>query len=104
MAVACRLSLFRRLLSALVQTLLPISDVGRIGGGQIPMPGEGSRAHHGVRFLDELPKCRRHVLAVLRQLLENSLTRRQSPHVLDLAVLAAPAARVLTSQGSRDTR
>ena len=25
-----------------------ISDVGRIGGGPLPTPGEGSRAHHGV--------------------------------------------------------
>ena len=48
----------------------PISDVGLIGGGQIPLPGEGSRAHHGVRCLDELPECRRHVLAGLRQPLE----------------------------------
>ena len=44
----------------------PISDVGLIGGGQVPMPGEVSRAHHGVLCLDELPECRRHVLARLR--------------------------------------
>jgi magnesium chelatase family protein len=44
-----------------------ISDVGLIGGGQIPMPGEGSLAHPGVRCLDERPACRRHVLAGLRQ-------------------------------------
>ena len=47
-----------------------ISDVGLIGGGQIPLPGEVSRAHQGVRCLDELPECRRHGLAGLRQPLE----------------------------------
>jgi magnesium chelatase family protein len=56
-----------------------ISDVGLIGGGQVPMPGEVSLVHHGILFLDELPACRRHVLKVLRQLLEESLTRIQSP-------------------------
>ena len=41
-----------------------ISDVGLIGGGHLPTPGEASLAHHGVRLLDELPECRRHVLDV----------------------------------------
>jgi magnesium chelatase family protein len=50
-----------------------ISDVGLIGGDQVPRPGEVSLAHHGVRFLDELPECRRHVLEVLRRPLEDSL-------------------------------
>jgi magnesium chelatase family protein len=51
----------------------PIAEVGRIGGGQVPRPGEVSRAHHGMLVLDALPECRRHVLEVLRQPLEKSL-------------------------------
>jgi hypothetical protein len=55
-----------------------ISDVGVIGGGQRPMPGEVSLAHHGILGLDELLECTRHVLGVLRQPFETSITEIQS--------------------------
>lgn len=71
-----------------------ISDIGLVGGGHFPRPGEVSLAHHGVLFLDELPEFKKSALEVLRQPLEDgrvTITRSSTSATFPARLMLAAA-------------
>jgi magnesium chelatase family protein len=71
-----------------------ISDAGLVGGGSPPAPGEISKAHNGILFLDELPEFNRKTLEVMRQPLEDgtvtiSRALRSTTFPADFMLIAA---------------
>jgi len=88
-----------------------ISDIGLLGGGSIPGPGEISLAHNGVLFLDELPEFKRSALEVLRQPLEDgqvTISRSAGKITLPCSVMMVcamnPCPCGYTGDGSRECR
>jgi len=87
------------------------SAVALVGGGSDPRPGEISRAHNGVLFLDELPEFSRHVLEVLREPMESgwitiSRAGRQADYPARFQLVAAmnPCPCGYLGDSSRDCR
>jgi magnesium chelatase family protein len=85
-----------------------VSEVGLVGGGEGPRPGEVSLAHHGVLFLDELAEFRRSALEALRQPMEDGTVTISRAHaktsfparfVLACAMNACPCGRLGDGSG-----
>ena len=83
-----------------------ISDVGLVGGGTNPRPGEISLAHHGVLFLDELPEFSRAALESLRQPLEEgsiTVTRVNAAVVFPAQFMLVASMNPCSCGGSGDS-
>lgn len=84
------------------------SHVALVGGGLHAVPGEISKAHNGVLFLDELPEYRRDVLEALRQPMEDgfvNVTRvnAQSTYPSEFMLICAMNPCPCGNYGSRTT-
>lgn len=56
-----------------------VSEIGLLGGGDHPRPGEVTLAHHGVLFLDEVQEFRKSALEALNfVLMEGKVTLRRT--------------------------
>jgi len=81
-----------------------ISTAGLVGGGSPPRPGELTRAHRGLLFLDELPEFSRDALEALRQPLEQGevrITRARHSVLLPCRVMLVAAANPCPCGGGR---
>ncbi len=70
-----------------------VSGRALVGGGSPPRPGEVTRAHRGVLFLDELGEFRRDALEALRVPLEEGVGHRHQDDRDRLAALPLHAGR-----------
>ena len=83
---------------------ITIADVGLIGGGQVPLPGEASRARDGVLCLDACPSARGMSSKGYTSRSRRVLYRYNLPRVLDLNGFAELAIWLMTASGSGEAR
>jgi predicted ATPase with chaperone activity len=69
-----------------------ITDVGLVGGGHVPMPGEVTWVHHGVLCLDELLRFTCHVLEVLHPPSSTASQKHHLSRIMAVVALDALAA------------